>query len=243
MLIAKYFEAMKGKIDEIEKVESGNIAHAAEICVESIAHGGVVHIHDTGHMLNTELIHRAGGLVGMSPFSFAMNVNNLNIFREKTPSQTDTMAETIALALKRSNVRAGDVMFVGSVSGKSAQVVETAIQAKAFGVTVIALTSIEYSSQLESEHSSGMHLYEVADLALDNHAPYGDSMLAVEGLDVKACPASGINAACIMWAVVAGIIEALIAKGLQPTVYMSANAPGGMADVEVRKQRYKEKGY
>lgn len=68
-------------------------------------------------------------------------------------------------------------------------------------------------------------------------------MLEVEGLDVKACPASGIAAASIMWAVVAGMIENLLAKGISPTVYKSVNAPGGPEDVQARQQRYKEQGY
>ena len=70
---------------------------------------------------------------------------------------------------------------MGSVSGKTANVVELALQARAHGLTVIALTALAYSSQLASEHPSGKRLYEVADLALDNHAPFGDAMLAVEG--------------------------------------------------------------
>jgi len=135
------------------------------------------------------------------------------------------------------------VLFIGSVSGKSKNVVELAIQAREMGVTVVAITSLEYSSRLQSEHPTGKRLYEVADLTIDNHAPYGDAMLEVEGLDVKACPASGLAAACIMWAITAGIIERLLERGLVPTVYRSVNAPGGPEDVRSRQERYKELGY
>lgn len=242
MLIDDYFDAIQARIAGIEAKESGRIARAADICAQSIAKGGVAHIHDTGHMLSSELIHRAGGLAGLTPFSFGLSVTNPNVFREKSPA-ADVLADTVALALKKSNIRTGDVLFIGSVSGKSAQVVELATQAKAIGATVIALTSLEYSSQLESEHASGKKLYEVADLAIDNHAPYGDAMLEVPGLDAKLCPASGISAACIMWAVVAGTVERLLSQGIEPTVFKSANAPGGPQDVNARRERYREKGY
>jgi uncharacterized phosphosugar-binding protein len=108
---------------------------------------------------------------------------------------------------------------------------------------VIALTALAYSSKLVSEHPSGKHLYEAADLVLDNHAPYGDALLAVDGLDYPICPASGIDAATILWAVVAGIVEEMLKRGLKPTVYPSVNRPDGkglVGQVEAEAQR---KGY
>ncbi len=242
-IVSRYFDAIEKLLADIRQAESEKITRVAKICADSVAKGGVVHIHDTGHMLNSELVHRAGGLALVTPFTFALNVNNPNAYREKSPSSKDATAETIALALKRSNVKLGDVLFIGSVSGKSKSVVELAIQAKDMGVTVVAVTSFEYSSKLESEHSSGKRLFEVADIAIDNHAPYADAMLDVEGLDVKVCPASGIAAACIMWAVTAGIVQNLLERGIVPTVYKSVNAPGGPEDVKARQERYKELGY
>ncbi len=172
-----------------------------------------------------------------------MNVHNPNAFRESHSEAPNVIAETIALALKRGNVRPGDVMFIGSVSGKSEQVVELAMQARVMGVTTVAITSLTYSKELESQHPSGKKLYEATEFVLDNHAPYGDAMLSVEGLDVNMCPASGIAAACIMWAVCAGIVECLLADGITPTVFKSVNAPGGPEDVKARVERYREKGY
>lgn len=243
MLISHYFDAIKGRIADIEREEADTIAEVAAICADSIANGGVLHIRDTGHMLNSELVHRAGGLAGLTPLSFGLSVHNANSFRDASADKPELTAEVTALALKRSNLKPGDVLFIGSVSGKSESVVELAIQAKQMDVTVVAITSLEYSSQLESQHPSGKRLYEAADITINNHAPYGDAMLEVEGLDVKACPASGICAAVIMWAVIAGTIENLIAKGITPTVFKSVNAPGGPEDVDARVKRYREKGY
>ncbi|MGI6295404.1 MAG: sugar isomerase domain-containing protein [Armatimonadota bacterium] len=243
MLIKQFFEALSAKVHEIEQAESANIAAIAEICASSIESGGVIHIHDTGHMLNSELIGRAGGLVGFTPFTFGLNVNNPNSFRDKEAKSENLTAETISLALKRSNIKPGDVLFVGSVSGKSEQVVELVMQARKMGVITVAMTALAYSSKLESQHPSGKRLYEAAEFVLDNHAPYGDSMLTVENLDAGVCPASGLSAATIMWAICAGIVELLIERGITPTVYKSVNAPGGPEDVQARQERYKEKGY
>jgi uncharacterized phosphosugar-binding protein len=111
------------------------------------------------------------------------------------------------------------------------------------GLTVIALTALAYSSRLEAEHPSGKRLYEVADLALDNHAPYGDAMLEVEGLDYPICPASGIGAAVVLWGVVAGISEEMLSLGLKPTVFPSVNRPDGRALVSQVEAEALRKGY
>lgn len=242
-MIDRYFEAITSLIGSVAQDEKDKISQAAEVCAKSIADGGVIHIHDTGHMLNSELVHRAGGLAGMTPFGYALNVNNPNVYREKSSVKADTLSETVALAIRSSNMRPGDVLFIGSVSGKSRPVVELALRAKAAGITVIAVTSIAYSSRLDSEHETGKRLYEAADLYIDNHAPYGDAILEFDGMDAPVCPASGIAAACIMWAITAGIVERLAAMGKTPTVFRSVNAPGGPADVNARRERYKELGY
>lgn len=82
-LIDDYFDSIQSTIAKVREDEREKIEDVARICADSIAAGGVVHIHDTGHMLNSELIHRAGGLAGLTPFSFSLNVINANAFREK----------------------------------------------------------------------------------------------------------------------------------------------------------------
>ena len=135
------------------------------------------------------------------------------------------------------------MILVKSVSGKTANVVELALRAREHGLFVIAITALAYSSKLESEHPSGKHLYEAADLVLDNHAPFGDAMLEVEGLDYPICPGSGIGAATVMWAVVAGIIEEMLSRGLQPTVYPSVNRPEGASLVSKVEADALRKGF
>ena len=243
MLIDRYFAAIQAKIAEIAG-DQEPIRQAAHLCAEALAQGGVLHIYDSGHMVSQELVRRAGGLAAFSPLTFSLNVNSAVLTRSE-PSTGDARQAIayIAHIFDRGQLRPGDVLFVGSVSGKSASVVELAIQARAHGLTVIALTSPAYSGQLVSEHPGGKRLYEVADLVLDNHAPPGDGMLAVEGLDAALCPASGIGAACVLWGVSAGIVEEMLARGLTPSVYASVNLPDGPERLRQVEKRALEKGY
>jgi len=228
MLIERYFEALQAKISEIA-AQPEPIQQAAKLCADTLEKGGVIHIFDSGHMVSSELIHRAGGLAALSALSFKLEVDNLVRTRADAPPNASPgiSYKYIEHVFESNQLRAGDVLFVGSVSGKTPNVIELALQAKAHGLTVIGLTSIAYSSRLDPMHPSGKRLYEVADLVLDNHAPYGDAMLEVEGVDYAICPASGMGAAAIMWAIMAGLVEEMLARGLKPSVYPSVNRPDG----------------
>jgi uncharacterized phosphosugar-binding protein len=249
MLIDQYLKTIRSRLDEIA-ADTQPIQQAASLCAEALTKGGALHVFDSGHMVSSELINRAGGLVAMSQLSFSLSVSNpVKVRSIKDHSGRPAEAGNalsfgyIEHIFETDQLRPGDVLFVGSVSGKTANVVELALQARAHGLTVIALTAPAYSSKLASEHPSGKRLYEVADLVLDNHAPYGDALLEVEGLDYPICPASGIGAAVTLWAVVAGIVEEMLRRGLKPTIFPSVNRPDGktlVSQVEAEAQR---KGY
>ena len=243
-LIEQYFEALQAKIAEIA-AKPEPIQQAAKLCADALENGGVIHIFDSGHMVSSELIHRAGGLAALSGLSFKLDVTNPVRTRaaappDKSPGLSYRYIEHV---FETDQLRAGDVLFVGSVSGKTPNVIELALQAKAHGLTVIGLTAIAYSSHLEPMHPSGKRLYEVVDLVLDNHAPYGDAMLEVDGLDYKICPASGMGAATIMWAIMAGLVEEMLARGLKPSVYPSINRPDGWKLLNQIYAEALEKGY
>ena len=244
MLSEKYFEKIRERLDEIA-TDTRPIQQAASLCAEALAKGGVLHVFDSGHMVSSELINRAGGLVAMSQLSFSLNVSNPVKARSERPTEAGNTRSFgyIEHIFETDQLRPGDVLFVGSVSGKTANVVELALQARARGLTVIALTAPAYSSKLASEHPSGKRLYEIADLVLDNHAPYGDALLEVAGLDYPICPASGIGAAVTLWAVVAGIVEEMLTRGLKPTIFPSVNRPDGKTLVSQVEAEARRKGY
>ena len=74
-LIEQYFEALQAKIAEIA-AKPEPIQQAAKLCADALENGGVIHIFDSGHMVSSELIHRAGGLAALSGLSFKLDVTN-----------------------------------------------------------------------------------------------------------------------------------------------------------------------
>lgn len=244
MLIERYFESLQARLQEIA-AHPEPIYQAARLCADCLANGGVLHIFDSGHLIAHEMFYRAGGLAALSQLAFNLNITSKVLARaEQELAEGNSLSfGYIEHIFEANQLRPGDVLFVGSVSGKSANVVELALQARAHGLKVIALTALAYSAQLASEHPTGKRLFEAADLALDNYAPYGDAILEVEGLDYPICPASGINAAAVMWAVVAGTVEELLGRGLKPSVFPSINRPDGKALVQQVEEAARRQGY
>ena len=243
-LIDRYFDALRDLINAIA-ADTESIEQAAELCTHALTHGGAIHVFDSGHLVSHELIRRAGGLAAFSRLQFGLTVDNAVRSRAAQSPAPDTTLGFgyIQHIFDSDQLRPGDVLFVGSVSGKSANVVELALQARAHGLTVIAITAMAYSPGLASQHPSGKLLYEAADLVLDNHAPFGDGMLTVDGLDYPVIPASGFGAVTLLWGVVADTVETMLAQGLKPSVYPSVNRPNGPALVAQVDAEAMEKGY
>jgi uncharacterized phosphosugar-binding protein len=243
MLKEKFFHQLNELIQRVEKEQGSNIDKAADAISDAVANGKCIHIYDTGHLLDSELINRAGGMNGFKPLKLHFEVDNPVRKRPEDQSKDRNLEGLMKYALKMSNLQPGDVLIVGSVSGKSVFPVDIALTAKEMGAYVIAMSSISYSSQLKSEHSSGKRLFEVADLAIDNCAPALDAMVEVPELGLSMCPASGISAATIMWAVEAKATENLLARGIKPTILKSINFPGSGQYNEEEYQRYEETGH
>ncbi|WP_276357747.1 sugar isomerase domain-containing protein [Cohnella caldifontis] len=237
----EYFRKLRELIQKIEEGDAvRQIEQAAAVIADAMKKGGCVHLFDTGHMLDSELVSRAGGLVAFQALRIRFEIENTVRQRPELASKDRSTEGLAAYALKSSNALPGDVLVIGSVSGKTKLPVDLSLSARKMGITVIALTSVEYSRMLKSDHSSGLRLFEAADLVIDNGAPPLDAMLEVGGLDAAICPASGIGAAVIMWSVTAQVTEYLLADGLKPSVLKSINFPGSEAFNQEMMSRYAE---
>src|SRR4030042_3492938 len=71
MLVNDYFEKIQNILAEIA-ANPEPIQAAARLCASALAKGGVCHIFDSGHMVSSELINRAGGLVAFNRLEFTL---------------------------------------------------------------------------------------------------------------------------------------------------------------------------
>ncbi len=242
LLIDRYHERINQQITKVEQSQRETCMKVGEVMAQCVKNGGCVHVFDTGHIINSELIYRGGGVLFLKAFKYDLAVEDAVRTRDRSGVDQD-MTGLAAYALKKSGALPGDVIVIGSVSGKTANVVDLAIEAKKFGMTVVAMTSVAYSSSVPSMHSSGKRLFECADYVLDNCAPVAEGMIDVEGIEAPFAAASGLSAAVIMWSVVAHSIEKLLEMGITPSLLMSENYKNGPEFNAQMKERYAKYGY
>ena len=65
----------------------------------------------------------------------------------------------------------------------------------------------------------------------------------VPELGQRICPASGISASYVMWALQSTVVEKLLAKGLKPSVYISNHMPNAAQINGSALENYEKFGY
>ena len=241
-----YLQSIRNLLDHLETTQIGAIRDAGALVATALLGDGVVYCHEIGHSNQNDFLDRAGGLAAVRPFTFSFAVTDpVPECRKNRPGgrAVSRDLESVRLAVLSSNLRAGDVMLLGSVSGKNRSPVELAKTCREIGVKVVAFTAMTYSSQVESLHPSGKRLYEVADVVIDTGAPYGDAAVTIQGLEVNALPVSGAGAIVAGWMVWETAIELLIAAGKPPTVFQSVNRAGGPEFYKKMKEQYEARGF
>jgi uncharacterized phosphosugar-binding protein len=225
MYVEAYLDALRTLLDTIRRDQAGNIRAAAGIVADAIAAGGVVHMFGTGHshMLAEEAFYRAGGLAAVNPI-----LDERLIFLRGALESTRAECEggLAAALLERESVLERDAAVIASNSGINAAPVEMALEMKARGVHVIAITNLRQSAGSSPRHTSGKRLFEIADVAIDNCVPAGDAVIEIAAAGRRAGAASTVAGAAIVNSIMLEAAAALAARGQIAALFPSANVPG-----------------
>jgi uncharacterized phosphosugar-binding protein len=225
MAFVEYIEKLQSVLERIKLEQSGNIKQAGLVIADSLASGGIVHAFGTGHshLIADEAFFRAGGIAAINPI-----LHERLIFLKGALESTRTEQESgfAHQLLSQEDVRSNDVGIVISNSGRNAAPIEMALEMKALGLSVIAITNLEQSRGSAPRHSSGKRLFEVADIVIDNCVPRGDAMLELPGLGTRIGPASTVAGAAIINSVIIEAVRELLRRNAPVPVLPSANTEG-----------------
>ncbi|WP_336645203.1 SIS domain-containing protein [Microbacterium sp. USHLN186] len=219
--------------------EAGALDDAVALLVSAVDAGGVLQAFGTGHSeaFAMEIAGRAGGLIPTNRFALRdivlhgeRSVDVLTGALEREPWVVDELLATVP-------VGEHDVFLIASNSGVNGSIVGTALWAKEHGHPVIAVTSLEHTARVQPKHPSERRLSEVADVVIDNLAPYGDTTLEL-GEGVSAGAISSMTAAFIAQLLTLGVARTITERGETPPMYISANIPGGDEHNSVLEERY-----
>lgn len=235
-----YLETLMPILRRVTSQQNGPVQDAADLVVMTLRAGGIIQAFGSGHseVLAMEIAGRAGGLVPTNRIS----LRDLVILGGEPVSVLgDNKLERDPGVAKRlydlAAPQPADLFVIASSSGINGATVELADVVKRNGHRLVAVTSRDHSSRVDSRHPSGAKLMDHADVVLDNGAPYGDAVLDLPG-GGKACAVSSITAALLAQMLQAEVVRRLLADGETPPIYLSTNTPGADEHNTSLEQRY-----
>jgi uncharacterized phosphosugar-binding protein len=232
----RYHHLALPRLHDLLDKQRGALDRAAALCTEAIARGGLVHLFGCGHsrMLCEEMTPRQGCFVGwhtivelgLTYHNPIVGPNGLrqSLHLEKTPGYAEQILRNFAFGPH-------DVLIVISTSGIREVIVEMAEGARARGLPVIGVVSRAHCEQARPAHPSGKKLLDVADVILDNGAPVGDSLVALEGSAFKTGPFSTLGGALVMNMLRCEVAQRLLDRGIEP-VFLPSHQFVGSRTVE-----------
>ena len=102
-----------------------------------------------------------------------------------------------------------------------------ALEMKQRKVRTICITNLAQSSQSTSRHPSGLRLFELCDIVIDNCGAVGDAAMDIG--TYRCGPTSTVIGAAVLQAIVCGVVAQLQSRGVAPEVFCSSNVDGGDA--------------
>ncbi len=208
-------------LDTIKKIyqeETPKIKVLAEKIADSTMNGGIIHWFGSGHsmLLTKEVYIRAGTLTN----SKALTTENYIGKLERIDGIGKVLMNTFT-------GKPGEILVVVSTSGTNPLPIDVALIGKEKGLFVAAITSMDHTTKVNSNHKSGKKLFEIADITIDTHAPFGDAILATPDNSIRFGPLSTLAGVEIVHMLTADVVDRLVAAGYVPPIRMSRNIPGG----------------
>ncbi|MEQ2457319.1 sugar isomerase domain-containing protein [Flavonifractor hominis] len=232
--VITYKETISGLLDAIAG-EREAVSRAACAMGESIMRGQVIHVIGPGghsNMAVEEMFSRAGGFACINAILDPGTNLSHGGFRSMRVERTPGYAIPV-LDSYRVGATEGEVLLIINAYGVNCMTIDCALEARRRGVTSIAITSRSFADRLPKDHPSrhptGANLYESVDIFIDNHLPYGDAILTLEGCEQNVGPTSTF---CNCFAANYLVMETcryLVSKGYTPPILRSGNLPGGDA--------------
>ncbi|MFR3684511.1 MAG: sugar isomerase domain-containing protein [Enterococcus sp.] len=235
-LMQNYYQELQKNMEYVINSEAESITKAATLMSTCIQTENKVYFFGTGHsyIVGQEVFARAGGYAGF----ISMLENELGMNHAFKSTLIERTTEYVEVLLELYPFKKGDVIVMTSNSGRNALLIELGLRLKDLGVSIIAITALDASKNSTSRHESGLRLFELADVVLDNRSVYGDASLSHND-EIKTGPTSTIMSCFIVQLLVSAFVQLEVEKGGDVPVFRSSNIDGGDAYNEKLFDRYR----
>ena len=224
-------EISKEFLDKIEKRQAENFVKAGKIMGDKMIEGGLVKLVATGghtYVPVLDMSHRAGAFVTVNP---TLDVSSSPINGGTRSIRVERVHGYFRALMDYFRVKKGDVVIIFNNIGINAGTIDSALECKERGATVIGVGSSIWQEDIPMDHytrhKSKKNLMDIADLFIDDYNPIGDTVIKIEGFDRTICPISTITDAYIVRRMEEETVKYMLSKGVKPKIWVSANCVGG----------------
>ncbi len=227
----QYYEKIKSYMDSILETEQEKIMQAAQLLADQIKQDKVVYVYGPGghyNLASQELFFRAGGLMHISAILDEGTLLSGGALRSMAIERTSGYARIV---LEDYGLKQGDLLIIANAYGINTATIESALLAKAWGVTTIGVSSVRHAESTPLDHPARhpgkQNLHDIVDLSIDSKVEVGDAMITIPGMEQPTGAVSTFTNALILNSIVIETIALLAQAGIQPPVWKSGNATGG----------------
>ena len=230
-LSAEFLADTRAVMERIHVEEREALARAAARMADQIAADRLIHIFGPGGHSNLaaqELFYRAGGLMHIAPILDEATLLSNGALRSTTSERTSGYGSRV---IAEYGLGPDSLLILVNAFGVNAAVIDAAIEARARGTFTIGLSSRACVDAIPAghiaRHPSGKNLHELVDIAIDTKVPLGDAVLTMPGLAERIGSISTFANATALHLLAIRTVATLVARGIEPPIWRSRNAPGG----------------
>src|SRR5436190_3696063 len=227
----EYLQNVQSKLAAVEASQADAIAKAGAMIADAYQADRLIHVYGGGGhtvMMVCEMFFRAGGLANVNPI-FGHDISPLCQALKYLEIERTTGYG--ACLIRYYDLKKDDLLIVFHNIGYNPTTIDAAEEAKKRGAKIIAISSTDWQQKLPRDHHirhpNAKHLFDYADLKIDDANPFGDADYFVPGYDVAVAPTSTIVDAYIAHRMVIEAVAEMKARGLEPPIFRSATLPAG----------------
>ena len=228
---SRFLDTFNALAARFEQEQAGNLATAAGWMADAVEQDRLIYLFGGGGhtcLVMQELFWRAGGLANLCPMiDFSIHPVTpayMYLTHERMHGVGNAMVDY-------HGVNEGDVVLCFHSYGFNPPTIDCALRAREKGARVVGISSSEWDRRTPKDfplrHRSGKHLFDIADVCIEDYVPFGDTVVQVDGFET---PISGISSTIdfyIAHRLEIECVKACVARGITPPVWRSANVEGG----------------
>jgi len=238
----RFLDKLNELAGRFESEQAENLAKATDLMADAIEKDRLIYIFGGGGhtcLVMQELFWRAGGLANLCPMiDFAIHPATpayMYLAHERMHGVGNALVDYYG-------IEKDDLLLCFHSYGFNPPTIDCALRAKEKGAYVVGISSSDWNRNTPPDfplrHKSGRHLSEVADIAIDNYVPFGDTVIQIEGMEQAITGISSTIDFYIAHRLEMECVKTCVRRGIQAPVWCSANIVNGDEKNAVLRAKY-----